>query len=167
MLLALLSTLISSIALVGVAVSLFLQARQLRANQIQIAHASHLELLKLGLDNPAAVVELGMDLTDQEGFVNAVLLNWYMSHLSTGFDVGAVSKANLESLVKGLFTAENPRKWWTTARQSYNDNATSRRQKAFFAIVDGEFQRADQISESAKPGPAPPDGQGSSATPSP
>jgi hypothetical protein len=145
---AALSTLISSIALVGVAISLILQARQLRVNQVQIARASQVELLKLGLNNPVAASEL-VGAADPDGFARGVFLNWYVGHLLTSYETGATSKSNIERLARELFAVEASRKWWAMARQSYANDARSRRQKSFFAVVDGEFQRAGQTSESA------------------
>jgi hypothetical protein len=57
MLIAIVSTLISSVALLGVAISLFLQARQLRASQIQTARASQMELMRSALEHPDLVAE--------------------------------------------------------------------------------------------------------------
>jgi Family of unknown function (DUF6082) len=145
MTLAVLSTLISSVASVGVAVSLLLQARQLRANQIQIAHASQLELMKLGLSNPSIIANLGFSVgaDDADTFVKYIYLNWFVTHLSMSYDVKTVSNTHLRRLAEELFVTYDSRKWWTSVRSSYDDGATSRRQREFFAVVDGAFQRAE------------------------
>jgi hypothetical protein len=150
MIIAILSTLVSSIALVGVAISLLLQARQLRANQVQVTYASQLELLKLGLDNPSIITELGMGYGGTEDLVKSIYLNWYITHLAISFDTGIMNKPNLEGSLKGLFAVEDSRRWWADARQSYRNDTSSRRRKAFFAIVDGQFQQASRVPEAAE-----------------
>jgi uncharacterized protein DUF6082 len=166
MLLGVLSTLISSVALIGVAVSLFLQSRQLRANQVQIAHASQLELMKSGLDRPSLIIDLGFGLgaPDEDTFIKYIYLNWYINHLSTTFDLKTTSKLRIQRIAEDVFTADVPRKWWVVARESYRDRAVTRRQKEFFAIVDGAFQKA-QGSESSKH--PPPDESASATSPRP
>lgn len=84
MLIAELSTLISSIALIGVAVSLYLQGRQLRASQIQITAAGQIELMRLALDYPVAAAPLiGGQVSELAS--QYVALNWQFTHLRTTY----------------------------------------------------------------------------------
>jgi HAMP domain-containing protein len=130
-LLAVVSMLLSSIALIGAAVSLALQGRQLRANQVQVAHSSQLELMKIGLENPAVIAEIGLAGTSP------------------------LSKPHLQRLAREIFAAKPARGWWTLARESYHSDVTSRRQRVFFDVVDEEFQQAALASRPAKNGTAP------------
>jgi hypothetical protein len=161
MFIALLSVLISSIALVGIAISLLLQARQLRASQVQASAASHAELMKFALENTAAAMALISD-DDPEIFAKEVALNWHISHLLMSYNNKTLSEAHLRRLVGSLFATEDSRSWWTTAGPSYDDDATSRRERRFFAIVDAEFQQASQMSKPAVAGNPPPDKQADS-----
>jgi hypothetical protein len=162
-----LSTLISSIALIGVAISLLLQARQLRANQLQIAHTSQLELMKTGLDNPSLLLDLGSGpgTEDPVTFTKYVLLNWRMTHFSMLYDLKATSNAGLRVRAEGLFTSDLARKWWGLAGPDYLALAVSRRQRKFFDIVDGAFQQACLV-ESGRQRAAPPDSSASTPPPS-
>jgi hypothetical protein len=105
------------------------------------------ELLKLGLSNPSVAGGL-VGFADSEAFVRGIFLNWYMSHLSTSYDLKTTAQANLERLARELFSVEDSRKWWAMARASYRDDANSRQKKAFFSIIDREFQQASGIPES-------------------
>jgi hypothetical protein len=156
MFLAVLSTLISSIALVGVVISLLLQARQLRVNQVQAARASQIELIKFALSNPEISMEVE-GAEDSETFIRNVVRNWYFTHLSLGYEVGNVPRSRLQSIASLLFADESTRRWWAETRQGYNEGASSRRDKEFFTIIDGEYQKSNQRSESAKTGDTPPD----------
>jgi hypothetical protein len=168
MLISILSTLISSIALLGVAISLFLQARQLRASQIQAARASQVELIKFTLDNPAmaAMAEELEGTGDAENFVQNVFRNWYFVHLSMSYDTRATSKSNIQRLARVTFMAEGARRWWEEIGHTYDEMATSKREKEFYAIVDGEFQRVSRMRGSAKTGDVPPDPPIDSSPPS-
>jgi hypothetical protein len=156
MAIAILSTLISSIALLGVAMSLLLQARQLRTSQIQATRAAQIELIKFALDNPAMTDELAGP-HDSATFVNDTFRNWYVTYLSLGYENRALSKSRLQSLVGVLLEAESSRRWWAAVRRTYDDGATSRREREFFSIVDGEFQRVSRTFEAAENGDVPPD----------
>jgi hypothetical protein len=149
MFIAILSTLISSIALVGVAASLLLQSRQLRASQIQASRASQVELIKFALNNPALTKDFA-EVGDPEDFVRAALYTWHFAHLSLTYAVGDVSKQRLQTLAFRLFSSEDARKWWAELGSSYKDGARSRSDKEFFVIVNREYERADLIAESAK-----------------
>src|SRR5215472_7508278 len=137
MLIAALSTLISSIALIGVAISLLLQARQLRSSRVQAAHTSQLELIRFAIDNPTMTQELAAT-DDSETYVKDVIRNWYISHLSLSYDLRDVSVPQLKRQASRFFEAEGVRTWWAKVRDSYSDGPTTRRGKEFFTIVDGE-----------------------------
>jgi hypothetical protein len=146
MLIALLSTLISSIALVGVAVSLLLQARQLRTSQLQATRAAQLELIKMTIDNPTlATTVLGED--DPEVSIEDIFINWHFQYLQFAYENGSIPMPSLPYHMASLFKAEAVRNWWGWARRSYEMDATTRREKQFFAIADQEFQRASRMPE--------------------
>lgn len=146
MLIAVLSTLISSIALVGVAVSLLLQARQLRVNQMQVARASQVELIKFCFDNPAMAAEFE-GAEDTKEYVRNVYTNLYVAHLSICYENRFIPKSRLQIIASDIFKSEATRKWWVDAGPTYYDGAASRRTKEFFAILQREFQQINGARE--------------------
>jgi hypothetical protein len=128
MLIATISILISSIALVGVAISLILQARQLRASQLQAHNNAQLELIKLAVANPAIAGELS-GATDLDAFLKRVYLNWHFSFLSMSYQIKTISDPALREVVKRIFTGEFARAWWTYAGPAYRVGATTRRRR--------------------------------------
>jgi len=58
MLLSLIATVISSVALVGVAIGLLIQARQLQASQLQAARSLHVDFIKLAMEDPSIAVAM-------------------------------------------------------------------------------------------------------------
>jgi hypothetical protein len=141
-----LSTLISSIALVGVALSLYLQGGQLRSSQTQATTAAHIELMKFGLQYPTIAGDL-VGVQNSDEFVRGVALNWHFSFLQASYSNKTITDKHLRHIVGLLFSTDFARNWWTMVGHSYSDAATSRRDKRFFAIVNEEFQRTKLASE--------------------
>src|SRR5436189_297531 len=124
MTIAILSTLISSVALLCIAISLLLQARQLRTNQVQVTRAAQQEVIRFSLENPSLATEV-MGVADPETYTKHVYLNWYFSYLSMSYDIKTMSKPNLRLLLERPFAVQVSREWWAMARQSYHDWAIS------------------------------------------
>jgi Family of unknown function (DUF6082) len=156
MIIAIISALISSIALVAVAASLLLQARQLRTNQVQVTRTAQQELIKFSLENPAAVAEV-LGITNPDAYAKDAYLNWQISYLSMSYGIKTMSKANLRFLLRESFAIENSCRWWATAGRSYYDWAISRRDKEFVAILEEEFRRPSHGTEPAEKDAAPPE----------
>jgi hypothetical protein len=155
MLIAVLSTLISSIALVGVAVSLLLQARQLRTNQVQVTRTAQQELMKFCIENPALATQ-ALGISNPEIYVKQVILNWHVSYLSMGYDVKTITESSLRfALREQIFRTKDSLSWWEMAQQSYHDWVISGRDKKFVAILEEEFQRASQMMRPGTTSPAP------------
>jgi hypothetical protein len=157
MLIGIISTLVSSIALVAVAASLLLQARQLRTNQVQVTRTAQQELIKFSLENPSAVAEV-LSYPNPEAHAKDAYLNWYISYLSMSYEIKTISEANLRFLLRDSFASENSRRWWAIAGGSYHDWAMSRRDKEFVSILEEEFGRPGRGAEPAEAGAAPPAG---------
>lgn len=148
MFIAILSTLISSIALVGVVISLLLQARQLRASRVEAAHNSQIDMIKFAIENPSLVAEME-GVPNDEALVKDVVRNWYITNLWMSYDIGTVSKVGLQERVAIIFSVDEARKWWERAARGYELSAVSKREKEFFIIVNGECQRLNQLHASS------------------
>jgi len=141
--LSIVATIISSVALVGVAAGLILQNRQLRANQIQIVREMHLELMKIGIDNPALSTSIYEGIPPEE-FSRHSLLNFLMKFWETGYSLRTISRNSVLLQATGLFASENARAWWVLVRNAYQTEAGTRLEKEFFKIVDSAFNEAAQ-----------------------
>lgn len=147
--LAIISTLISSIALLGVVVSLLLQARQLRVSQLQASRAAQLELVKMAMDNPKMAGSL-YGYNDPETYSRWVYLNWLLRYYELSYQMRDMTKASLKREAEALFKTEDSRNWWLMARGAYEVAATTRRAREFFVMVDVEFQRAMRPAETTQ-----------------
>jgi hypothetical protein len=138
--LSIIATIISSIALIGVALGLILQSRQVKANQLQVMREMHLELIKVGIDNPALASSVTADI-GEENYSRAGYLNLWVKYLQTGYSLKTISKASVALHTARMFMSEYSRDWWGThARAGYRTEAWKKSEKEFFEIVDAQFQ---------------------------
>ena len=151
--LSIIATIISSIALLGVALGLILQSRQVEANQLQVMREMHLELIKVGIDNPALASSVTTDISEED-YSRAGLLNLWVKYLQTGYSLKTISKASVALHAARMFKSEYSRDWWGThARASYRTEAWRKSEKEFFEIVDAKFQ--DEIRKLESSGSSP------------
>ena len=140
---AIISTFISSVALVGVAISLLLQARQLRAAQLQVSRAAQSDLIAMALTNSQLVSE-ALGEPDPNSFAKSVYINWRFKYMELSYSVGALSATAVSNQAAMMFDAEFPRHWWAVAREHYRLEAATKSEQEFVAIVDEAFRRAAQ-----------------------
>ena len=147
--LSIIATIVSSVALIGVAVGLILQSRQLRANQIQVLREMHLELMKIGIDNPVLAGSIYED-TSPEDFSRATLINFLMVFWETGYSLKTITRKSVTLQAMQLFASEYSRTWWATgARDTFQSEAGTKLEKEFFTIVDSAFRDVIQALQSA------------------
>lgn len=158
--LSVIATIISSVALIAVAMSLVLQNRQLRANQIQAVREMHLEVMKMVFDNPTLASSI-YQTPYHENFPLTVLLNLHMSFWETSYSLNVIDKFGLTSQVEWFFSSEDARAWWAGgAREAYENEASTKTKKEFFMIVDRVFRDAmNALQASGSPDVSLPDGQ--------
>ncbi len=130
-----------SVALIGVAIGLTLQARQLRASRVETARSLNVELIKFAIDNPQVATAIESDLDPAES-PKAAYLNLYFTFLSTGYSLKTISAESVSYQIDRIFAADYSRTWWTFARDSYMIKGLTRRERAFAELVDAAYQKA-------------------------
>ena len=141
--LSIITTLISSTALVGVAISLIIQARQLRASQLQTARSLHAELIKIAMGNPTVGTAVETDI-DPSDAPKAGYLNLYLMFLQTSYSLKAISNSAVRIQAQRIFRSEYACTWWAIVRATFKVEATTRREREFVMLVDVEFEGARQ-----------------------
>jgi len=131
-------------ALIGVALSLILQNRQLRASQVQLIRQMHLELTKMGIENPQLPAAIwphpGRANFLNSGYINFLLTLWQTSYLQK-----TMTKKALELEANYLFASDYSRTWWGTLARGHREaQAETKREKEFFAIIDNAYKSAMQ-----------------------
>jgi hypothetical protein len=88
------SAILSGLAVVGVAISLIVQTRQLRAAQIQGMRVMQLELMRMLLDDPALAAVSPTSLgVSQEQWRREIYLNLLFKYLELGYATKYVPRA--------------------------------------------------------------------------
>jgi hypothetical protein len=149
--LAMISALVSSVALVGVAASLVIQTRQLRTSQLQATRAAQAEMVQIWLGNPRLFLP-GDDATAEPTDLYAfhAFTNLVLKYLELGFEIGVVSEPSVRMQAADLFQSRYRQHWWSeVARPVYNVEAKTRRERRFARIVDEEFGKAAKESKRA------------------
>jgi Family of unknown function (DUF6082) len=147
--LSVIATIISSVALIGIAVGLLLQNRQLRTNKIQVMREMHLELMRIGMENPALSASVYED-TNAADFPKSSLLNLILKFWQTGYTLKTITKASVTLQTTRLFGSEYARTSWGKWLQDiYRTEAGTKSEREFFALVDTAYQNVMLALESA------------------
>lgn len=151
------SALLSGLAVVGVAASLVLQAREAKAARVQNTRLMHMEFTKQAMENPEYLDCWGgpdasrtVLLRRQHMYVNLVVSHWEM-----WFELGDLTEQWLASMCDEIFAGEIGRSFWARTRQARISTASSRRMKHFNQIIDARYEAA--LSAPPRTEPALPD----------
>jgi hypothetical protein len=148
------ATMLSSVAVLGVAASLLLQWRQNRMIQLYSLKQQHLEIVKIALESPEFLYVDGVQ-SDPEGRLK-VYANLLVSYWAMAWDLGLMSVPTLRANAARLLRQPVARRWWETWQSGY---LTFKGRKRFVQIVNEEYLRATPVvdvpSESAEEGQGP------------
>ncbi|MFM9696987.1 DUF6082 family protein [Streptomyces europaeiscabiei] len=139
------SAIVSALALAGVAVSLGVQNRQARADQVQGIRSYYLELARLELDDMALFQPVwgDTDIVDPHEQKRHVYADLMMNYAWMGFEIGTIRESLLRDMLAGMFTGEAGRHYWSRAHTSWIAGSSgSRVGRRFLAIVGEEHARA-------------------------
>jgi Family of unknown function (DUF6082) len=139
MIIAVVSTLISSIALVGVALSLLLQARQLRVNQLQTARAAQVELARFAAENREVIADIFAN--EPADYLRDIFINWFVKYLELSYYMKIASRESIQLQASRLFGMDYPFEWWSRVRNIYETEAATKEEREFFTIVDAIYNR--------------------------
>lgn len=143
------SAVLAALALSGVVASLFYQGRQVNVQHAQAQRQFHMELMKLGLQEPQVYMDSldpieysGRELTiadkKRHVYINLFVNNMLMSHR-----LGQLPDAELRYYASKLFKGEPARHYWEGAKDAWSaGGGGSSKRRRFFAIFDEEYNRA-------------------------
>ncbi|MFW5416782.1 hypothetical protein J0910_09190 [Nocardiopsis sp. CNT-189] len=151
------SALLAGVALIGVAATLVLQARETRLSRENALRESNAELLRMAMEDPVYAACWGENLTDVGGiaqrqsmYTNMILSQWEMAYESRSID-----DAHLRALAARLFAGRVGWDFWSEAREVRISTAGTRRSRRFHAILDEEFAGHPHRPAAPAPPPAP------------
>ena len=135
---AIISTLISSISLAGVVVTLFLESRQLRTSQIQASRTLNGELIRLAMDYPDIATVMGLEISSDD-YPKYAFLGLLVDSWEIGYSLSTMSAKAVQVQARTMFNSDYARTWWAASRKAWNEQAATKAEREFFALIDGEF----------------------------
>lgn len=140
---------LSAIALVGVAASIFFQARGEYAQRVQMVRDYHLELRRMALDNPEVYMPCwrpvrapNLDLTGRQ---QHLYLHLTMTFAWMSYSIGVMSDKALEDLCVGIFKGEAGRTYWDYEKETWQPLPGNRRRQKFVELVENARDNAGPI----------------------
>jgi hypothetical protein len=133
------SALIAALALSGVAISIFLQAREARHSRWAAGRDRHFELMRIAMDNPFyrqvfVLPDMADDMARLTGYINMVLHYWSML-----WEFGDVSERDLRANLKGILHSKVGRAYWVMNRGARLAGGGTRREMIFNRIADSVY----------------------------
>jgi hypothetical protein len=140
------SAILAGIALLGVAVSLVVQARQARTERIRIVRERHLELLRMVLENPAEygpIIGVNPNAVAEKVRPRLFAVLW-MNYARMGYQMNVLSETSLRGeVLPGLFDSDLGRTWWEDVRKLWlNSPVPEKKAREFAELADSEYRRA-------------------------
>ncbi len=139
------ATLVSTLALGGVAVSLVMQSRDNKMNREQARRGFHLDLYAMALDDPSLLECWGEVVPPtyshgqhrQHVYVNQIVSFWSML-----YKVDELPADELRQLAAALFAGAPGRRYWSVAGPHRKALRGTRRTREFVLIIDDEYTKA-------------------------
>ncbi|GIH77519.1 DUF6082 family protein [Planobispora longispora] len=152
------STLLSVLALVGVAVSLVLQAREAKSDREQTLRMLHVDLMKMAMEDPLYRRAWGpfFDSEDPDAPREHMYVNLIISQWSMEYELGAITEDHLRSISRLLFSGPAGRRYWTNVRGLRITSTSTRRERRFHRILEEEFHATGGTPPPSPPAASPP-----------
>lgn len=134
------SAILSAIALMGIAGSLYFQMQQTRAAQVAAARGMRVQLLQFAIESPQFLHVWGADpkrpVRDRQ---EAAYISMVLAYNKTSYMLGLLTDYELREYCQLIFTHKSFRDFWHGARLTYlNDHFRDSRR--FAGIVDSVYQ---------------------------
>ena len=140
------SAILSGIALIGVSLSLLIQAEQARAERIRVVRERHMELLRIVLEDPETYARaMGMDIDPLGENIRAfIFVTMLVNYGRMGYQMGVLTESSIRAdFFNGLFRSELGRAWWNKYGPLWTSSPVpERRARQFVKIMDDEYRKA-------------------------
>ncbi|MDP4500621.1 DUF6082 family protein [Nonomuraea turcica] len=140
------AALISAAALAGVALSVDMQARTTRIAALQGLRTRQFEIARLVIENPALAQvegEVWRGHHDDFRFQSHVVINQWIAHWLTMYDLGLIDQDTLRGVVRRLFRGQLGRSFWIDSRSSYWAGRPNGRLRSVLRLMDEELRAAE------------------------
>lgn len=137
------SAILSAIALLGVAASLAIQARQNRNDRVQHSLDRQFDLLNLILERPDLYGPVAGWPHDGDRARQHIFISMWLNVLQMRFEMGTQTESEVRKELYVAFTSDLGRQWWQVEQSWWNDqHATSKAGRHFDKMIREEYARA-------------------------
>lgn len=138
------AAIISSLALIGVVLSLAVGLRQARIGQQETARGMQFELMRMALEDPRLSTNLPSDADDAQvlAWRRGIYRNMTFMYLRSSYLIEDASESALRFQITNVFRLEEARAWWQSVRPAFVTITNSRRERRFIQIADESLLEA-------------------------
>ncbi|MBE1534266.1 DUF6082 family protein [Actinomadura algeriensis] len=138
------SALVAAFALVGIAATLILQARETKIAREEARRIAIAELLKMAMDDPALDEAWGPvpDGEDRKARRQLMYINMIVSEWQMSYETKALPERRLRAISREMFSGRPGRAYWRDARQVRMSTSETRQARRFHQILDEEYAQA-------------------------
>jgi hypothetical protein len=140
------SAILAALALLGVSVSLLLQARQNRADRVQDARDRQFQFLNLVLEKPNDYAPMLMGVWPAktgEELRTLLFVNLWTSMLRSMFETKTITETEVRSELQAIYATTYGRTWYDMARSRHiSEHATSKAERNFTFMIHDEYRKA-------------------------
>ncbi|MFI7690643.1 DUF6082 family protein [Nonomuraea sp. NPDC049655] len=135
------SAILAVLALIGVAFSLVLQAREAKSAREQALRTLHGDLMKMAMDDPLYRACWGAFFAsgDEEGQRAHLYVNMILNHWLLMWELRSITEAHLREIAATVLAGPIGRDFWRQARTLRTTSAGSRRERRFNLIIDDVY----------------------------
>jgi hypothetical protein len=90
------------------------------------------------MDYPSIAEVMGLGISSDD-YPKYAFLGLLVDSWEIGYSLETMSAKAVQVQARTMFNSDDARTWWAVARKPWNDQATTKAEKEFFTLVDGEF----------------------------
>jgi hypothetical protein len=135
------SALVAALALCAIAVSVFFQWQEIRANREFARRAVHNELLKMAIDDPELRECYRIDGQDDAPSRQHLYCNLIFSFWEATYALGMLRHQEIGGLVAEMLKSQPGREFWMKARKYRLAHVDSSQERRFRQTFDAEYLR--------------------------
>ncbi|MEU1782047.1 DUF6082 family protein [Streptomyces abikoensis] len=137
------SAILSALAVVGVAYSLILQAKQARLEQFQAMRTFQRDLLLMAMEDASLRPCWGpMHGLQGDAWRQHTYSRLIMAYLWMGAETGGIPMTSIRANAQEIFKSDVGRHYWERTRARWELDACSARERRFVKIFKEEFERS-------------------------
>ena len=138
------SALVAAFALVGIAFTLILQARETKIAREEARRVAIAELLKMAMNDPDLDEAWGPvpDGEDRKTRRQLMYINMIVSEWQMSFETKALPEKRLRAISREMFSGRPGRTYWQDARQVRMSTSETKQARRFHQILDEEYNQA-------------------------